>query len=558
MTLQTRVEAWSAGWRGPALAALIALIAGLPGVFAMPPLDRDESRFAQASAQMLQSGDYVVIRFLDEPRFKKPVGIHWLQAASVATLSSPEAREIWAYRIPSLLGAMLAAWACAWGARGFFGDRAGLIAGAILGASLLLSTEAFIAKTDAVLCGLTTLALAALARLYHAARDGPPAGRPARAFLWLGLAGATLVKGPIGPLIVALTLIALVLVDRDRAWLRKLGWGWGVIAILAVVGPWATAVTVATDGGFWTEAFGGDLAPKLVGGHETHGAPPGLHTLLAPVLLFPATLLLPAALWVGWTRRSEPGVRFALCWLIPGWLMFELLPTKLVHYPLPLYGALAWLMAAAVTAPLARWPRWIGAGLAVLVSLALAGVVIALLAQFGDAPDLLPAAVAATLLAAAGIAGAVLQMRRRAARGLGAALALGVAGHGVLAAFLAPGLSPLWVSQRTVDVMRGDTLVPRQGIMASPVAIAGYAEPSLVFGIGAQVNLGGPLDAADAIAEGRPAIVEGREMAVFRRRLAAHGVGAREVGVVEGLDYSNGDEVRLTIYAPAQARSAAP
>ena len=181
MTLQTRVEALSAGWRGPALAALIALIAGLPGVFAMPPLDRDESRFAQASAQMLQSGDYVVIRFLDEPRFKKPVGIHWLQAASVATLSSPEARASWAYRIPSLLGAMLAAWACAWGARSFFGDRAGLLAGAILGASLLLSTEAFIAKTDAVLCGLTTLALAALGRLYSQARDGPPAGRPARA-----------------------------------------------------------------------------------------------------------------------------------------------------------------------------------------------------------------------------------------------------------------------------------------------------------------------------------------------------------------------------------------
>ncbi|MCC7268396.1 MAG: glycosyltransferase family 39 protein, partial [Caulobacteraceae bacterium] len=513
MTLQTRVEAWCAGWRGPALAALIALIAGLPGVFAMPPLDRDESRFAQASAQMLQSGDYVVIRFLDEPRFKKPVGIHWLQAASVAALSSPEAREIWAYRIPSLLGAMLAAWACGWGARSFFGDRAGFLAGAILVASMLLSTEAFIAKTDAVLCGLTTLALAALGRLYNQAREGPLAGRPARAFLWLGIAGAALVKGPVGPLVVALALIALVLVDRDRAWVRKLGWGWGLIAILGIVGPWAVAVTVATDGAFWTTAFGGDLAPKLVGGHETHGAPPGLHTLLAPVLLFPATLLLPAALWVGWTRRGEPGVRFALCWLIPGWLMFELLPTKLVHYPLPLYGALAWLMAAALAQPLARWPRWIGAGLAVLVALALAGVVVALLAQFGDAPDVLPAAIAATLLAAAGIAGAVLQLRHRAARGLGAALALGIAGHGVLAASLAPGLSPLWVSQRTVEAMRANTLAPRQGIVASPVAVAGYAEPSLVFGIGAQVNLGGPLDAADAIAEGRPAIVEDRETA---------------------------------------------
>ncbi|MCC7267209.1 MAG: glycosyltransferase family 39 protein, partial [Caulobacteraceae bacterium] len=87
---------------------------------------------------------------------------------------------------------------------------------------------------------------------------------------------------------------------------------------------------------------------------------------------------------------------------------------------------------------------------------------------------------------------------------------------------------------------------------------AGYAEPSLVFGIGAQVNLGGPLDAADAIAEGRPAIVEDRETAPFRLRLAQQGARAREVGVVEGLDYSNGDEVRLTIYAPVEAPSPAP
>src|SRR5438105_3374024 len=109
MTLDARLAGASRGWRGPALAALIAFLAGLPGLLAVPPLDRDESRFAQATAQMLETRDFVVIRFQDEPRFKKPVGIHWLQAASVALVSDPEARAIWAYRIPSLLGAMLAA-----------------------------------------------------------------------------------------------------------------------------------------------------------------------------------------------------------------------------------------------------------------------------------------------------------------------------------------------------------------------------------------------------------------------------------------------------------------
>ena len=101
------VDRWlQGGWRGPLLAAAVALIAGLPGLIAMPVLDRDEARFAQASAQMVETGDLVSISFQEEPRDKKPVGIHWLQSLSVRTLSSVERRHIWVYRLPSLLGAM--------------------------------------------------------------------------------------------------------------------------------------------------------------------------------------------------------------------------------------------------------------------------------------------------------------------------------------------------------------------------------------------------------------------------------------------------------------------
>src|ERR1700685_2315315 len=116
MTVGDRLDLMGRGWRGPLLAAIVALFAALPGALALPPLDRDEARFAQASAQMLESGDFVSIHFQDAPRFKKPVGIYWLQAAAVQALSHVEDRQIWAWRIPSLLGAMLAAAACAWGA----------------------------------------------------------------------------------------------------------------------------------------------------------------------------------------------------------------------------------------------------------------------------------------------------------------------------------------------------------------------------------------------------------------------------------------------------------
>ena len=112
-----------AGWRGPVLAALLTLIAGLPGLLLLPPLDRDESRFAQATSQMLESGDYVDIRYQDEPRWKKPVGIYWMQAIAVGLTSDVEDREIAPYRIPSLLGAMLAAWAVAWAGSAMLGGR---------------------------------------------------------------------------------------------------------------------------------------------------------------------------------------------------------------------------------------------------------------------------------------------------------------------------------------------------------------------------------------------------------------------------------------------------
>src|ERR1700740_3379159 len=61
----------------------MALVCFLPGFLNIAPIDRDEARFAQATKQMIESGDYIDIRFQDEVRYKKPVGIYWLQGAVV-------------------------------------------------------------------------------------------------------------------------------------------------------------------------------------------------------------------------------------------------------------------------------------------------------------------------------------------------------------------------------------------------------------------------------------------------------------------------------------------
>jgi 4-amino-4-deoxy-L-arabinose transferase-like glycosyltransferase len=547
--MDLRLEFWTRAWRGPLLAAAVACLAGLPGLIGMPVLDRDEARFAQASAQMIESGDYVSIDFQDEPRAKKPVGIYWMQAAAVKALSGVEKREIWAYRLPSLLGAMIAAAACAWGAGAFLGGRRGLVAGAVLGATLILSTEAFIAKTDAMLCAAITLAMAALGRIYGASKGGPPAGVGTRALFWLGLAVSILLKGPIGPMVVGLTIGALWIWERRLPWLKDIGWTWGVALMLFVVGPWALAITVTTDGGFWTGAIGGDMLSKLnQAGQESHGAPPGLHTLLAPVLLFPATLLLPVALVAAWIHRDRPGVRFAFCWLLPSWIVFELSPTKLPHYTMPLYGALAWLIASAIADPMRRRDQITGAVLGMLVAGALGVGVIYAAREYGGATAMTAASVAGVLFVAAGIAGAVYLLQRRPLHALAAAGAFGILAHGVAAGVAAPWLTSLWVSKHTAEVLEKAGIDPRNGITPGPVAVVGYHEPSVVFSLGTETALTDAQGAADAIAEGRPAVVEEQFKKPFLDAVRAYGVTAAPVAEVRGLNYSKGDRVHLTLY----------
>ena len=99
------LDLWTRGWRGPWLAALIALIAVLPGLIALPVTDRAEARLASASAQMLEDRDLTVAPVDDQAPDRRTLGLHWLQAAGVALAGEdPEDRRIWAYRLPAAAG----------------------------------------------------------------------------------------------------------------------------------------------------------------------------------------------------------------------------------------------------------------------------------------------------------------------------------------------------------------------------------------------------------------------------------------------------------------------
>src|SRR4051812_36953123 len=181
------------------LLALLGLLLWLPGILSLPALDRDESRFAQSSRQMVESGDVVDIRFGHVPRYKKPIGIYWLQAASTAIAASFTHHDdrIWTYRLPSLFGAIAASWLTVWCALAVAGAEAAFLSGLLMLGTVLLTAEATIATTDAVLLACVLTVQGVLLRLYRAARetDFLAPGNRIVMWGWAALGFGILVKG---------------------------------------------------------------------------------------------------------------------------------------------------------------------------------------------------------------------------------------------------------------------------------------------------------------------------------------------------------------------------
>src|SRR5476651_1978198 len=217
----TALVDYAIGSHGRAASLLIALslISFLPGFFQIPPIDRDEARFAQATKQMVERGEYVDIRFQDEVRYKKPVGIYWLQVAAVKAgeaLGIPNARTtIWLYRLPSLFGAIGAVLLTYWAALAFVARRCALVAALMMASSILLGVEARLAKTDAMLLLTSVAAMGAMARIYLTSRRAPdaPADWKTPAILWTALAGGILLKGPLILMFVVLTIASVAIVS---------------------------------------------------------------------------------------------------------------------------------------------------------------------------------------------------------------------------------------------------------------------------------------------------------------------------------------------------------
>jgi hypothetical protein len=205
------------------------------------------------------------------------------------------------------------------------------------------------------------------------------------------------------------------------------------------------------------------------------------------------------------------------------------------------------LIAAALREPLGGRVRWIGAGLGLLAGALFAIIAIVGLSEYGDRADVTWASLAAGLFVISALAGGYLLLRRAAASALFVGGALGVLAHGALMGGLIPRLEPLWPGIRAARALAEAGLAPRDGA-PGPVAVTGYAEPSLIFTLGTPTALVDPQGAAEAVIQGRPAIVEDKEDAAFRAALAEADLAPRPVAAVSGTNYSDGEAITLRVY----------
>ncbi|HEY6084996.1 MAG TPA: glycosyltransferase family 39 protein [Nitrospira sp.] len=334
------------------------------GLGSMGLTDRDEGRNAEAGREMLESGDWVSPTFNYEPRYAKPVLVYWLMTVSYKLLGVNE----FAARFPSaLFGLGLIVMQYVFLAR-FYGSVTGLFAALMLLLNIEVIGLSRMALTDSVLIFFTTLSVFGFWLGFHGRQEE----RWYRWLFYLGMAFATLAKGPVGFLLPFIT-VALFL-TLSLQW-RKF-WNTGsplasTILFLAVAVPWY-AVMWHLHGADYEASAQANTVGRFLNPMEGHS-----FTILfyVPVLLFgffPWSGWLPFAWYQAFRNWREakqsnrmtthPSDRqlewFAAAWILGTFVFFTLSSTRLPHYIGPLFPAAAILTASywhrSLTEPAAR------------------------------------------------------------------------------------------------------------------------------------------------------------------------------------------------------------
>ncbi len=559
-----------------AFLALLCVGFFTPGIVTMPPTDRDESSFAQASKQMIESGNLTDIRLQTKPRYKKPIGIYWLQSTAARVLNPQHLNEIWAYRAPSFIGATVAVLMTAALGALLFSPATGLLAAIMLAGCVLLNVEARLAKTDAALLGCVVVAMYGLAKAFVFARpfamtevisqSPPPLPNPPRegegvlpfsvAFLfWTAFAVGVLIKGPIILLPVLGVLVWTKISNKNIAWFRALRPVLGLVYALALIAPWFVVISMQSHGAFMEQSAGHDMLAKLWQGQDRGMMPPGLHLMALPLVFFPYALFVVFAAPDIWKNKRDAAVKFCLGWIVPTWFVFEVSLTKLPHYVLPAYPAIALLTAKylldgfpTLAATTRRLPIALIVGMWLMIGAGFAFVFSALPAVVDKAWDIPQIAAGGVLFLAQGAA--LLLLPRQKTASLVALTLGGLVFMAVTFGYTLPRLQHIWMSRKIVEAV--ERLKPCE---QSQIVSVGYNEPSLAFMAGTDtMMLTNAVEAAEAMQQNacRVAVINATNKQGFLNAFAQSKQRPQEAGTIDGLNAGHGAQAALTIFTVPQ------
>jgi 4-amino-4-deoxy-L-arabinose transferase-like glycosyltransferase len=355
----------------------------IAGTWSLPLIDRDEPRFAEASREMIERGDYIVPYFNNQLRLDKPPLTYWAQTVSYRVFGEND----FAARFPSAIAAALTALVIfVWGMR-IDGEKLGWWAAIIFTLSLQTFVHAKAAVADMWLVLFVTLAHWAgyeLIQLPTLNSDRSRAGvqrstpnteeinqtsniKHQTSLCWwftfyLALALGFLAKGPVAwmPLLTVGTTITFA---RDAQLAQRFKFVYGILLTLALVALWGIPALIQTRGEFFTVGIGRHVIRRSFATMEGHGAnAPVMYLLLLPfyfvtvfVSFFPWSIKLPWLARKLWRERktgiADPGYSWNLIdkYLVTGiaiiFIIFTLIKTKLPHYTLPAFPLLALLLA---------------------------------------------------------------------------------------------------------------------------------------------------------------------------------------------------------------------
>jgi 4-amino-4-deoxy-L-arabinose transferase-like glycosyltransferase len=508
--------------------------------------DRDEPRFSRATAEMIESGNYLYPTFNGRLRPDKPILIYWLMSAPMRVLGPTPL----ACRFFSSVGIAVTCLFTFLIARRFLGVKAGLWSMAILPSTMLILVEGTAATSDGILLPCMVAVMVLFARglesrlpWYHVAVMGLALG--------LGL----LAKGPVALLPIVVIVVTLVLIRKSEI---RIGPHLVRLGAAAVVGcllflAWAIPANNATGGEFLRLGIGHHVLARAAKPLESHG---GRFLLSLPYYLpviiagfFPWSMHLPGSISAVLNRRvgNAHFRELFLAWVVSIVVIMTLVATKLPHYILFTWPALALAvggtLAAASQGKLAEIDRnWLRGGVWFFGPVAGGAVIGFLLAPLWLhlSGAIVPFWASAIVLGAV----AVLAMRQQLQdRPQASAITL-LVGMIVLLLLVMLGVMPALERVKVSPALA--QAVKQQTAKEVPVATFGYDEPTLYFYVGRKVeSLAGEEAVIQWSKQPGPGVLVITTTALAEIERRGGPLGLTEIASKEGLNYSKGKALKV-------------